>query len=108
MSMNNSSERLTSMVTELDDPVLGAFLVVGIAHSEALIRRAARAMNRNYSSCTSAARNGLAKKKILNALNSSIREAKYAAAAVNLTDTADRLENEATQQQFRSKLSMAA
>ena len=106
--INSSSERLTNMITELDDPVLGAFLVVGIAHSEALIRRAARAMNRNYSSCTSAARNGLAKNKILNALNSSIREAKYAAAAVNLTDTVDRLENEATQQQFRSKLSMAA
>jgi hypothetical protein len=104
--MNNS--RLTNMVPELDDPVYGAFAVELIKTQETQIRRAARATNRNYSSCTSASRNGLAKSKILNALNSSIKEAKFAAAAVDLTDSADRLKNEATQQQIRSSLSMAA
>jgi hypothetical protein len=31
---NSSSERLTNLVQELDDPVLGAFLVKSIGHSE--------------------------------------------------------------------------
>ena len=105
---NSSSERLTSLVQELDDPVMGAFLVKSIGHSETLIRKAARARRRTYSSCTSAARNGLAKSAILQALNSSIKEGKYAAAAVNITDSADRLAHEATQQQIRSSLAMAA
>ena len=107
-NMNNSSERLTNLVAELDDPVMGAFLVKSIGHSETLIRKAARARRRTYSSCTSAARNGLAKSAILQALNSSIKEGKYAAAAVNITDSADRLAHEATQQQIRSSLAMAA
>jgi len=107
-NMNNSSERLTNLVAELDDPVMGAFLVKSIGHSETLIRKAARARRRTYSSCTSAARNGLAKSAILQALNSSIKEGKYAAAAVNITDSADRLAHEATQQQIRSGLAMAA
>ena len=107
-NMNNSSERLTNLVAELDDPVRGAFLVKSIGHSETLIRKAARARRRTYSSCTSAARNGLAKSAILQALNSSIKEGKYAAAAVNITDSADRLAHEATQQQIRSGLAMAA
>ena len=51
---NSSSERLTSLVQELDDPVMGAFLVKSIGHSETLIRKAARARRRTYSSCTSA------------------------------------------------------
>ena len=105
---NSSSERLTNLVQELDDPVFGAFLVKSIGHSEAQIRKAAKARRRNYSSCTSAARNGLAKSAILQALNSSIKEGKYAAAAVNITDSADRLAHEATQQQIRSSLAMAA
>ena len=107
-NMNNSSERLTNLVAELDDPVMGAFLVKSIGHSETLIRKAARARRRTYSSCTSAARNGLAKSAILQALNSSVKEGKYAAAAVNITDSADRLAHEATQQQIRSSLAMAA
>ena len=107
-NMNNSSERLTNLVAELDDPVMGAFLVKSIGHSETLIRKAARARRRTYSSCTSAARNGLAKSAILQALNSSIKEGKYAAAAVNITDSTDRLAHEATQQQIRSSLAMAA
>ena len=106
--MNNSSERLTNLVAELDDPVMGAFLVKSIGHSETMIRKAARARRRTYSSCTSAARNGLAKAAILQALNSSVKEGKYAAAAVNITDSADRLAHEATQQQIRSSLAMAA
>ena len=106
--MNNSSERLQSLVSQLDDPVMGAFLVKSIGHSETLIRKAARARRRTYSSCTSAARNGLAKEAILHALNSSIKEGKYAAAAVNLADSSNRLAHEAAQQQIRSSLAMAA
>ena len=108
INMNESSDRLQSLVSQLDDPVMGAFLVKSIGHSETLIRKAARARRRTYSSCTSAARNGLAKSAILQALNSSIKEGKYAAAAVNITDSADRLAHEATQQQIRSSLAMAA
>ena len=106
--MNNGSDRLESLVNELDDPVLGAFLVTGIDQSEKKIRKAAEAKGRNYSSCTSAARNGLAKKDILQALNGSIREAKYAAAAVNLVDNPNRFQHLVTQQQIRSSLAMAA
>ena len=106
--MNNSSERLQSLVSELDDPVLGAFLVKSISHSETQIRKAARIRNRNYSSCSSAARNGLAKQAILQALNSSVKEGKYAGAAVNLADNPNRFQHQATQQQIRSSLAMAA
>jgi len=105
--MNNSSDRLQSLISELDDPVLGAFLVTGIDQSEKKIRKAAEAKGRNYSSCTSAARNGLAKKDILQALNGSIREAKYAAAAV-IVDNPDKFQHLVTQQQIRSSLAMAA
>jgi len=103
-----NSERLQSLVSELDDPVLGAFLVTSIDHNEEQIRKAAKAVGRNYSSCTSAARNGLKKQSILQALNSSIKEGKYAAAAVNLADNPNRFQLEASQQQIRSSLAMAA
>ena len=106
--MNNSSERLTNLVAELDDPVMGAFLVKSIGHSETLKRKAARARRRTYSSCTSAARNGFSKSAVIQVLNSSMKEGKYAAAAVNITDSADRLAHEAPQQQIRSSLAMAA
>ena len=106
--MNNSSDRLQSLVSELDDPVFGAFLITSMDHSEVLIRKVAKAKSRNYSSCTSAARNGLAKQDILQTINASVREGKYAAAAVNLVDGPNRFQHQTTQQQIRSSLATAA
>ena len=106
--MSNKKERLMDYVEDLEDPVLGAFLISAQIKSEDSIRKVSKSKGRNYSSCTSAARNRLARRDIIQTLNAAVTEGKYSAASVSLANSQHKLRDAATQQSIRSSMALAA
>ena len=100
MNMNN-------LIDETNQPVAASFALTFIQKSEEKTRQAAQARGRTYRNISSANRSGMARKHLVPGINSAIREGLYAAASADLSNSENRLRDEAFQQACRTYLSAA-
>ena len=96
-----------NLIDETNQPVAASFALTFIQKSEEKTRQAAQARGRTYRNISSANRSGLARKHLVPGINSAIREGLYAAASADLSNSENRLRDEAFQQACRTYLSAA-
>ena len=91
-------------IAESDSPVLATFFLSAYEKSRENVKAITNRKNKTYTSIISASNDGCSRKALQPAFQSAINEACYEAAAVDTTNSKDRLLDEAMRNQIRAYL----
>ena len=99
--------KMYRLISETSQPVAAQFALTFVESSEAGTKKAAKARGRTYRTVSSASRNGMARKHIVPAINTALKDGLYAAASADLSSATNRLKEQALQNAIRTYLSAA-
>ena len=101
--MNNN--RVASLISKTDSPVLTTFAATFISASEDQVRKISRARGKKYRSLTTAINRRLSMEAIITATKTALQEAMFAAASTDTSKSNNRLKEDAMKQSFKLYLS---
>ena len=100
--MNN--QRVASLISRTDSPVLTTFAATFISASEEQVRKISRERGKKYRSLTTAINRRLSMDAVITATKTALQEAMFAAASVDTSTSNNRLKEDAMKQSIKMYL----